>query len=234
MVLSRLRFCCAPMTRHWLSLLLCVLSLVLGFTAPTYAATDNAIAPDSATTVSPLSDFEGAQATAIFAGGCFWCMEKPFDELPGVTQTTSGYTGGTVENPSYKQVSSGKTGHVEAVEVTYDPAQVSYNKLLQVFWRNIDPVDERGQFCDKGSQYRSVIFYQTEAQREAAQAAKQALATEKFEQGIATEIQPASKFYPAEDYHQNYYKTHPIRYKVYRFACGRDQRLAKIWREDPA
>ena len=161
-------------------------------------------------------------------------MEKPFDELPGVTDTTSGYTGGTVEKPTYGQVSAGGTGHYEAVKVTYTPSQVSYNTLLDVFWQNVDPVDDRGQFCDKGSQYRSAIFYQNEAQQDAAQASKHALASEKFEQDIATDIQPASTFYPAEDYHQNYYKTHSVRYKVYRFACGRDQRLAEIWGENSA
>lgn len=215
------------MTRRWISLLLCLLSLTIGFAAPACAAPDDspratAIAPDTT-------------ATAIFAGGCFWCLEKPFDELPGVLATTSGYTGGTVADPTYEQVSAGNTGHLEAVEVTYAPNQVSYEELLAVFWRNIDPVDARGQFCDKGSQYRSAIFYQNAAQREAAEASKQALADSgQFEQAIATTIQPASTFYPAEDYHQNYYKTHPVRYRVYRFACGRDQRLEEIWGDEAA
>lgn len=209
------------MTRRWISLLLCILSLSLTFTAPACAATEDAIAP--------TAEANGPTATAVFAGGCFWCMEKPFDELPGVIDTTSGYTGGTVENPTYEQVSAGGTGHYESVQITYDPSQVSYAQLLEVFWQNVDPVDNRGQFCDKGSQYRSAIFYQNEAQQTAAQASKQALAADKFEQTIATDIQPATTFYPAEDYHQNYYQTHPVRYKVYRFACGRDQRLAEIW-----
>jgi peptide-methionine (S)-S-oxide reductase len=212
------------MTRRWISLLVCLLSLTLTFAAPACASM-----PDGALQSTPT---DGSTATAIFAGGCFWCMEKPFDELPGVIETTSGYTGGTVENPTYQQVSAGGTGHVEAVQVTYDPSQVNYDQLLDVFWKNIDPVDHRGQFCDKGSQYRSAIFYQNDDQEAAAQQSKQALAIAQFEQDIATEILPASTFYPAEDYHQNYYQTHPARYKIYRFACGRDQRLAEIWGED--
>jgi peptide-methionine (S)-S-oxide reductase len=169
-------------------------------------------------------------ATAIFAGGCFWCMEQPFDTLPGVLETASGYTGGLVENPSYEQVSSGGTGHVEAVQVTYDPTQVSYEKLLEVFWHNVDPVEDRGQFCDQGNQYRSVIFYQDEVQQLAAEASKQALAdSAQFSAAIATDILPAGPFYPAEAYHQNYYQTHPVRYRVYRFGCGRDQRLDQLW-----
>ena len=194
---------------------LCIVSLFVGIAAPAYANTE-----------MPL-------AKATFAGGCFWCMEKPFDELPGVIDTTSGYTGGTVENPSYSQVSSGGTGHVEAVQITYDPNQVSYETLLAVFWHNIDPVDGRGQFCDKGSQYRSVVFYQDAAQQQAAAVSKQALEeSDQLSQAIATTIQPASTFYPAEDYHQNYYQTHPVRYQVYRFGCGRDQRLAQLWGDE--
>lgn len=170
-------------------------------------------------------------ATATFAGGCFWCMEPPYDQLAGVVSTTSGYTGGTVENPTYTEVSAGGTGHVEAMQVRYDPSQVSYETLLETFWHNIDPLDEQGQFCDKGSQYRSVVFYEDSGQQSLAQASKQAVANQ-FDQPVATEVLPADKFYPAEDYHQNYSKTHPIRYKVYRFGCGRDQRLAEIWGAD--
>lgn len=171
-------------------------------------------------------------AQATFAGGCFWCMEHPFDALPGVVETTSGYTGGSVENPGYYQVSAGNTGHVEAVQITYDPDQVSYSALLEVFWHNIDPVDHQGQFCDRGSQYRSVIFYHTPEQQRLATATKQALTTARgFKSAIATEIQPAATFYPAEAYHQNYYQTHPVRYRVYRFGCGRDHRLSQIWGE---
>ena len=177
---------------------------------------------------SPALADSPAQAT--FAGGCFWCMEHPFDELPGVLDTTSGYTGGTVENPSYYQVSNGDTGHVEAVQVTYDPEQVSYETLLDTFWHNVDPLDGGGQFCDRGSQYQSAIFYHNADQQQLATASKQALDdSDGFAQPIATEIVPAATFYPAEDYHQNYYQTHPVRYRVYRFGCGRDQRLAQLW-----
>ena len=213
------------MKRRWITLILCILSFALSFTAPACAADESTNQAEMTRTPAQTDT-----ATAVFAGGCFWCMEKPFDELPGVLSTTAGYTGGTVANPSYEQVSNGGTGHVEAVEVTYDPSQVSYDQLLEVFWRNVDPVDDRGQFCDKGSQYRSAIFYQNEQQATAARSSKQTLAnSEKFNQEIATEITPASAFYAAEDYHQNYYQTHPVRYKVYRFACGRDQRLEAIW-----
>ncbi|MEM9002323.1 MAG: peptide-methionine (S)-S-oxide reductase MsrA [Cyanobacteria bacterium P01_F01_bin.86] len=200
------------MLRRWMIILLCLVSFLAGISDPAYAAAESSL----------------AQAT--FAGGCFWCMEKPFDELPGVIDTTSGYAGGTVENPSYYEVSAGGTGHVEAVQVTYDPSQVSYEMLLDVFWHNIDPLDGKGQFCDQGSQYRAAIFYADDAQQQAAQASKELLAVSgKLKGAIATAIQPASTFYPAEDYHQNYYQTHPVRYKVYRFGCGRDQRLAKLW-----
>ena len=169
--------------------------------------------------------------TAIFAGGCFWCMEKPFDELPGVAETTSGYTGGTVENPTYGQVSSGGTGHYEAMEVRYDPSQVSYDQLLDTFWVNIDPTDSTGQFCDKGDQYRSAVFYETPEQQALAEQSKAEVA-DRLEEAIATEILPVAPFYDAEDYHQNYYQTHAVRYKLYRYGCGRDQRLTEIWGED--
>ncbi|CAN5763477.1 peptide-methionine (S)-S-oxide reductase MsrA [soil metagenome] len=182
-------------------------------------------------TVSTSDTSDADLATATFAGGCFWCMEPPYDQLPGVVSTTSGYTGGTAENPTYAEVSAGGTGHVEAMQVIYDPSQVSYETLLETFWHNIDPLDAQGQFCDKGSQYRSVIFYENSDQQSLAQASKQAVA-DQFDQSVATEILPADDFYPAEDYHQNYYETRPIRYKVYRFGCGRDQRLAEIWGAD--
>lgn len=173
-------------------------------------------------------------ATATFAGGCFWCMEKPFDDLPGVVATTSGYTGGTQTNPTYLDVSNGDTGHVEAVQVRYDPALVSYDTLLQVFWHNVDPLDDRGQFCDKGSQYRAKIFTHTEEQQTLAERSKFALSAEAIFQDtpIVTPIEPAQPFYPAEAYHQDYYLKHPVRYKVYRTACGRDQRLAEVWGDD--
>ena len=165
---------------------------------------------------------------ATFAGGCFWCMEHPFDELSGVTATTSGYMGGTVQYPSYRQVSSGTTGHAEVVQIEYDSDVISYETLLDTFWHNVDPLDARGQFCDKGSQYRSIVFYHDDTQRQLAEASKADI-DEQFDQPIATEILPATMFYPAEDYHQNYYQTHPARYRLYRFGCGRDQRLAELW-----
>jgi peptide-methionine (S)-S-oxide reductase len=167
-------------------------------------------------------------AKATFAGGCFWCMEKPFDELPGVVSTTSGYTGGQTVSPSYWQVSSGQTGHAESVQVVYDPAQVNYEKLLDVFWHNVDPLDAGGQFCDRGTQYRTNIFVHDEQQQTLAKQSKAALAKSGV-QPIVTEIVSAGEFYPAEDYHQNYYKTNPLKYRFYRFSCGRDQRLTEVW-----
>ncbi len=173
-------------------------------------------------------------ATATFAGGCFWCMEGPFDHLDGVISTTSGYTGGTKVNPTYSEVSAGGTGHVEAVQVVYDPTKVSYEALLQVFWQNVDPVDNRGQFCDKGSQYQAKIFAHGDDQQTLAEQSKQALSRQaKFRKTpIVTAIEPAQTFYPAEDYHQDYYLKHQLRYKYYRTACGRDRRLAEVWDDE--
>lgn len=165
---------------------------------------------------------------ATFAGGCFWCMEEPFDQLKGVISTTSGYTGGSVSNPTYKQVSAGNTGHAEAVEVKYDANQITYEKLLNVFWRNIDPTVQNKQFCDTGNQYRSEIFYHNDQQKKIAQASK-AKIQKQLNKNIFTQITPAKKFYPAEDYHQNYYKNQALLYKYYRYRCGRDQRLQEIW-----
>lgn len=174
-------------------------------------------------------------AKAVFAGGCFWCMEHPYDELDGVISTTSGYIGGHKANPTYREVSSGTTGHTEAVQVVYDPAKVSYEKLLEVFWVNIDPTDAGGQFCDRGSQYRTGIFYETEQQRQLAEASKAALAKSKpFKEPLVTEITKAGTFYPAEDYHQDYYMKNPVRYKFYRTGCGRDARLKALWGKAPA
>lgn len=164
---------------------------------------------------------------AIFAGGCFWCMEKPFDETPGVISTTSGYTGGTKKNPTYEEVSAGSTGHTEAIKIVYDPNKVSYEKLLSIFWKNIDPTTKDKQFCDKGNQYRSGIFYLDESQKKLATESKLALA-KKFP-AIFTEITQATEFTDAEEYHQDYYKKNPLRYKYYRNACGRDKRLEEIW-----
>ena len=191
-------------------------------------------ADDSQTPESVTLSQETDLATATFAGGCFWCMEKPFDELAGVVSTTSGYTGGTVEDPTYYQVSAGETGHVESVQVRYNPTQVSYGTLLDVFWKNVDPLDDTGQFCDKGSQYRSKIFVHNDEQRQLAEASKQELDQEKFTKtNIATEIEPAQRFYPAEEYHQDYNLKHPIRYNYYRTGCGRDKRLAAVWGNQP-
>jgi len=168
---------------------------------------------------------------AIFAGGCFWCMEPPFDALPGVISTISGYTGGHTENPTYRDVSNGKTGYLEAIQVTYDPAKVSYEKLLEVFWHNIDPFDDDGQFCDKGDQYKAAIFYQDENEKQLAEASKIEIQKKLLDKSIVTSIKPAGKFYPAEDYHQDYYQKNPTSYKFYRFTCGRDHRLSQIWDE---
>lgn len=171
-------------------------------------------------------------ARAIFAGGCFWCIEPPYDNLRGVISTTSGYTGGTLENPTYEQVSSGNTGHTEVVEVVFDPEMVNYDTLLEIFWRNIDPLDGGGQFCDRGSQYRSAIFYLDEAQKEAAEASLKALRSKRFSDPIRTEVVMATEFYPAEEYHQNYYQRNPLRYKYYRWGCGRDSRLEALWGDE--
>ena len=171
-------------------------------------------------------------ASAIFAGGCFWCMEPPFDKLEGVIATTSGYTGGHTNDPTYKQVSSDATGHYEAVEITYDPTKIDYATLLNVFWHNVDPLDQYGQFCDKGKSYRTAIFYQNEVQRELANTSLEKLIESTyFEVSIVTEILPAKKFYPAEEYHQDYYQKNPLRYKYYRFACQRDNRLNELWKD---
>jgi peptide-methionine (S)-S-oxide reductase len=172
--------------------------------------------------------------TATFAGGCFWCMVHPFDQLPGVTQVTSGYTGGTVADPTYRAVSSGTTGHAESVQVLYDPTKIGYTALLDVFWHNVDPLDGGGQFCDRGTQYRSEIFYHGAAQQHAADSSKAALEQSKrFAQPIVTQIVAASAFYPAEGYHQDYYKKNPVRYRFYRWNCGRDQRLKQVWGATP-
>lgn len=174
--------------------------------------------------------FSADLAKATFAGGCFWCMEPPYDKLEGVASTTSGYIGGKTPNPTYEQVSAGGTGHAEAVQVAYDPKKVTYEKLLDVFWRNIDPADASGQFCDKGNQYRSAIFYHNEEQKRLAEQSKTALEKSKsFKAPIVTQIVPATEFYRAEEYHQNYYEKNPVRYKFYRTSCGRDRRLEQLW-----
>jgi peptide-methionine (S)-S-oxide reductase len=165
----------------------------------------------------------------IFAGGCFWCMEKPFDKIDGVISSISGYTGGHTENPTYQQTSTGTTGHYEAIRIEYDPEKVSYEKLLDVFWKNIDPFDAEGQFCDKGSQYRAAIFTKNDNEKELAIKSKEALQKKlNGKANIVTEVLPAKQFYAAEKYHQDYYKKNPVRYRYYRYGCGRDKRLEQV------
>jgi peptide-methionine (S)-S-oxide reductase len=172
----------------------------------------------------------GATEKAIFAGGCFWCMEAPFDRLPGVVSVTAGYTGGTKVNPTYEEVSAGWTGHAEAVQVLFDPRRISYAQLLDVYWHNVDPTVKDRQFCDTGHQYRSAIFYQGEEQHRVALKSRDLLEKSRpFREPIVTEITPAGAFYPAEEYHQHYYKKNPLRYTYYRSACGRDKRLRELW-----
>lgn len=173
---------------------------------------------------------KGSSHLATFAGGCFWCMEPPFEKLPGVLSVTSGYTGGKKEKPTYEQVSSGGTGHAEAVEISFDPQKVTYQQLLEVYWHQIDPLTKDAQFCDHGTQYRTAIFFHDEEQKTLAEAAKATIEKSGVLKGvIVTEITPATTFFPAEDYHQDYYKKNPIRYKFYRHNCGRDEILEKIW-----
>jgi len=209
------------MSRRWRGLGSALLGIaVLGWSGAG-AVTDAAAPADGA-----------AVAQATFAGGCFWCMEPPFDKLEGVLSTTSGYAGGPEKDPTYEQVARGLTGHAEVVQVVYDPALISYAELLQVFWRNIDPLAVDRQFCDAGAQYRSAIFYHDEAQRVAAE---QSLAEirGRFSEPVATVVAPLEdSFYPAEAYHQDYYLKNPLRYRFYRFNCGRDQRLESLWGEE--
>lgn len=173
-------------------------------------------------------------AVATFAGGCFWCMEPPYDKLPGVLETTSGYMGGRTRDPTYAEVSAGGSGHAEVVQVRYDPARITYEQLLAVFWRNVDPTVRDRQFCDVGSQYRTAIFVHDDAQRRAAEASKAALERSKpFKEPIVTPIEPAGEFWPAEAYHQDYYLRNPVRYAYYRSGCGRDQRLKALWGDPP-
>lgn len=201
-----------------------MIALLLSFIAATTVVAGN----DSMkkTTETATGKFE----KATFAGGCFWCMEAPFDKLPGVVSVTSGYTGGNMKNPTYKQVSAGGTGHAEAVQIVYDPTRIGYSKLLDVFWHNTDPTVADRQFCDVGSQYRPGIFYHSEEQRLLALKSKGSLEKSKpFKELIVTEVTEAGEFYPAEEYHQQYYKKNPIRYRYYRNRCGRDQRLKELW-----
>ena len=171
--------------------------------------------------------------TAVFAGGCFWCMEPPFDKLDGVLATTSGYAGGMAPNPTYEQVSSGRTGHLEVLQVQYDPKKVTYDTLLEVFWRQVDPLDSGGQFCDRGKQYTTAIFAGSDEERKTAETSKETVA-KRLGKPVVTPVLPAATFYPAEDYHQDYYKKNPLRYQYYRYACGRDKRLEQVWGATPA
>ena len=178
---------------------------------------------------TPVLAEESKPATAVFAGGCFWCVEADFDKLAGVLSTESGYAGGLLKNPTYEQVSAGGTGHAESVRVTYDPKKVNYETLLDYFWHHVDPTVKDQQFCDVGNQYRTAIFYQDDAQKRAAEASKAALEKSGKLAHVYTEIAPAGMFYPAEEYHQDYYKKNPIRYKYYRTSCGRDARVNEVW-----
>jgi peptide-methionine (S)-S-oxide reductase len=191
-----------------------------------------AIGMAAAQTAAP-SGTTGEQAVATFAGGCFWCVEADFDKVKGVISTTSGYTGGHTPNPTYKQVSGGSTGHAEAVEIVYDPKVVSYEKLLRHFWRNIDPLAKDRQFCDAGTEYRTAIFFHNDEQRRLAEASKKELeASGRFKSPIHTQIVPATQFYKAEEYHQDFYLKNATKYKFYRFNCGRDRRLEELWGAD--
>jgi peptide-methionine (S)-S-oxide reductase len=195
--------------------------------ATTSAGTPTAAAPSSGP--STTSAASAQTASAVFAGGCFWCTESDFEKFPGVISAESGYIGGKTVNPTYEQVSAGRTGHTEAVRVVYNPNKVTYSALLEYFWKTIDPTVKDQQFCDHGNQYRSAIFYENDAQRVVIEASKAALLKAGPVKVIHTEIAPASTFYVAEDYHQDYYKKNPIRYKGYRYNCGRDARLAEVW-----
>lgn len=207
------------MTRIWRSAVLAGL-VALGLTVGAMPAGSQPAAATAAT------------ATATFAGGCFWCMEPPFDALDGVLSTTSGYTGGRTKSPTYEQVSDGQTGHTEALEVVYDPAKITYARLLEVFWRNVDALDGGGQFCDRGSQYRPAIFYHGDEQQQLAEASKARIATQ-LASPIPVQVVAATAFYRAEEYHQDYYRKNPVRYKFYSWNCGRQQRLEKLWGRAP-
>jgi peptide-methionine (S)-S-oxide reductase len=183
---------------------------------------------DSRLAATPVPS--GSQRVATFAGGCFWSMQKAFDGVPGVVSTTAGFAGGTKASPSYEQVSDGGTGHAESVQLIYDPAKISYERLLDIYWHHIDPLTVNAAFCDHGAQYRSIIFYNDAEQQRLAEASKRALdQSHRFSSPIVTAIQPATPFYPAEEYHQQFYKKNPARYEAYRIGCGRDQRIRELW-----
>ena len=208
------------------------IAIVAGVAAATTGFVWSAVADQSAT---DLPSEETRLETAIFAGGCFWCTEADFDKVDGVISTISGYTGGTVEEPTYKQVTRGDTGHYEAVKISYNPQQVSYEELVEYYFRTIDPTDPRGQFCDKGSSYRTAVFVSGERERTIAETEIEMITHSGQLPGpVVTKVLDASEFWPAESFHQNYYRTNPIRYKFYREGCGRDERLKKLWGEDAA
>ncbi len=209
-----------------------IMSLMLGIFFPAFGMSGHKANGDKPKNGGNNPD-DGYQ-TAVFAGGCFWCMEKDFEKMDGVIEAISGYTGGHTQDPTYEEVSAANTGHVEAVKVLYQPAQVTYTELLDYFWRHVDPTDPGGQFVDRGTQYRPVIFYQNEEQKTLAEASKKALeASGRFDKPIATDIVKLDKFYPAENHHQNFCKTHPTRYEDYRRHSGRDQFLRKTWGDGP-
>ena len=181
-------------------------------------------------TSSAFAASDDELATATFAGGCFWCVESDFDAVPGVVETISGYTGGTADSPTYRQVTAGGTGHREAVQIRYDPKQVSYERLLHIFWRSVDPTDGGGQFCDRGESYQTAIFVGNEEERRLAEASRDMLERSMvLDAPVVTPVETAGEFYPAEDYHQDYYTKNPVRYRFYRFSCGRDSRVQQVW-----
>jgi peptide-methionine (S)-S-oxide reductase len=206
-----------------------LIALTLAVTACSAPATGQPTSQPATTATSQLGAPPAGQAIATFAGGCFWCMEKPFEQLDGVKSVTSGYTGGPEANPSYQQVSAGVTGHTEAIRIVYDPARITYARLVEVFWHNIDPTQANGQFCDRGTQYRTGIFVHDAAQRATAEASRAKLAGAKLPGPVITQISPAGPFFAAETYHQDYYKKNPSQYQRYRMGCGRDQRLQTLW-----
>lgn len=216
---------------HSMRNLLIMTFFALAFTACAQQSSDNKSGNENAAPAGKEQKAEHDKLkTAIFSGGCFWCMEHAFDQVPGVLKTTSGYTGGHVKDPSYQQVSTGKTGHVESLEVSYDPKIINYKQLLNYFWHNVDPTDPDGAFCDRGNQYRSAIWYQNDAQKKLAEASKKALKDNpNAPKPIVTEITQAGPFYPAEGYHQDYSEKNPLRYKFYVSACGRYDRLDELW-----
>lgn len=207
--------------RRAIALFAVLLTAALAWAAP----------PQTGSSTTPVPSTPQKQEVAVFAGGCFWCMQPAFDKVPGVISTLVGYTGGHTQNPRYEDVETGDTGHAESIRVLYDPTQVSYSQLLDVFWHNVDPLAKDRQFCDSGNQYRSAIFYVSDYQKKLAELSKQKVQA-RFKDPVQTQIVPASPFYAAEDYHQKYYEKNPVRYHFYRWNCGRDDRLKELWGKD--